>query len=146
MKKILFLCTLMIGLFVGCSTSNVNPTSSYEQQLSNVVVTVTRVDINAIHVTVKNDRTDAVTIDWNKSTINDKSIVKDNVEDFKTDIKDTILNSGESIDAVLYVKDSISYRNPVLYQPGGYYIDTIKYPATLNIVIDNVKNIKTVNF
>ena len=146
MNKSFFLCVLLAGVITGCSSSNLQPSSTYIQQLNNVSMTVTRVDLNAIHVKIKNDKPNPVMVEWNKSTINDKSLVKDYVEDFRIAEKNTILKTGESIDAVLYIKDSISYRNPVLYQPGGYIVNKISYPATLSIVVDNVKNIKTVNF
>ena len=61
-------------------------------------------------------------------------------------IKNTVINPGDTINATLYIKENIFYRDPVLYQPGGYQIKDISYPATLNLLIDNVNNTKTIYF
>lgn len=146
MNKLIFSCFFITSLLSGCSMSNLHPKSQYTQHLKNVTINVTKVDRGAIYITLLNNTPKPLEINWAKSTINNKNITKDIVNELELPIKNTVINPGDTINATLYIKENIFYRDPVLYQPGGYQIKDISYPATLNLLIDNVNNTKTIYF
>lgn len=147
MNKIL-LCffTSLAIITSGCSMSDTRPHSTYSQHLKDIAIEADRSDRGAVHLTLQNNSKKDVTVNWKKSAINNEAVVINMLNDFEKEIEDTILPSREKINVVLYQKNNIFYRDPVLYQPGGYQTKEIQYPAIVDIVIDNVSNKKEVHF
>ena len=147
MNKLLLCCLMSVTLItVGCSMSDTRPSHEYNQHLKNIELDVHRVDRGAVHAEIKNNLDKPVTIDWERSTINNQKVVMDMTRDIKNPIENTILPPHQKLSVTLYQSDNIFYRDPVLYQPGGYQTKEIKYPAVVSIMIDNVANSKDVHF
>ena len=146
MKKVAVLCLLAASVLGGCIASDIRPRSAYNQHLKNIALEVDRVDRGAIHVKIENNTDKPVVVDWEKSYINGKKIVKDMTRDLNKPIPDTELMPHSDMHVTLYQRDNIYYRDPVLYTPGGYQTKQIDYPAVVKILIDNVYNEKEVHF
>lgn len=146
MKKMAVLCLLATSVLSGCIASDIRPRSVYNQHLKNIALEIERVDRGAIHVKIENNTDKSVLVEWEKSYINDKKIVKDMTRDLNKPIPDTELIPHSDMHVTLYQRDSIYYRDPVLYTPGGYQTKEIDYPAVIKIMIDNVYNEKEVHF
>ncbi|WP_330111936.1 hypothetical protein VSU16_04585 [Cetobacterium somerae] len=134
MKKIIFLCLVLLGI-VGCTQMPVierEPIVSITKESKIATFKVTDLGRNTIYGTLKNETGDVVEIVWKDSSLNNSRVFINGQKylEASTPMSNTIMAPFSTVDVAISQADQVHYVSGY-----GWDINNLKYPSNLVLKI-----------